>query len=95
MEAGQQAVATAPRRIVRDPAILSGEPIVEGTRVPVASLVSTYRHYRDLQRVHGAYLNVDIATIEAALRFYEEHREEIDRLMAADQRDAMSPGECP
>jgi uncharacterized protein (DUF433 family) len=68
---------------------------VEGTRVPVASIVSTYRHYGDLQRVHGAYPHVDIATIKAALTFYDGHREEIDRLIEADERDAVSPGECP
>jgi hypothetical protein len=57
--------------------------------------VSTYRHYRDLQRVHGAYPHVDLATIEAALQFFEAHREEIDQLIEADERDAASPGECP
>jgi uncharacterized protein (DUF433 family) len=86
--APKQQPTPVPRRIVRVPGVCGGDPIVEGTRVPVASIVVTYQYYHDLERVHGAYPRVDIPTIKAALTYYEENREEIDRLIEEDDRAA-------
>lgn len=65
-------------RIVRNPRVLSGEPTIAGTRIPVRSIVISQRRYGDLAHVCAAY-RLDLATVEAALAFYETNREEIDR----------------
>jgi uncharacterized protein (DUF433 family) len=82
--------AKAPARIVRVPGVCGGDPTVEGTRVPVHNIVVEWRCYQDLERVHEAFPGVDIPSIRAALSFYEENREEIDRLIEEAERDAYS-----
>ena len=68
-------------RIVRNPRILGGEPIVAGTRVPVRSIVVASRRYSgDLERVRQAY-RLDLEAVQQALDFYSEHRHEIDSLI--------------
>lgn len=70
------------RRIVRDPAIMGGEPVLEGTRVPVSALVLTYQLDPSLTRLAEAYPMLDGAALEDALAFYRTHRQEIDRYIA-------------
>ena len=91
MAAPRKTKEPAPRRIVRNPEICGGDPTIEGTRVPVASIVVTYQNYHDLDRIHGAYPHVDTPSIKVALAYYEDHREEIDRLIEEDEQSAMSP----
>jgi uncharacterized protein (DUF433 family) len=84
-------VAAAPRahmsaRIVRNPRICGGEPIVEGTRVPVRSVVITYQFYRDIERVQRAYPALDQHAIQVALAYYAAHRLEIDLLIDENER---------
>lgn len=68
-------------RIVRDPRVLNGEPIVVGTRVPVRSIVVGSRRYAgDLARVCQAY-RIDLEAVQDALAFYATHRREIDDLI--------------
>jgi uncharacterized protein (DUF433 family) len=81
--------ATFPRS-VRDPAIVGGEPVIEGTRVPVRSLVIIYRLYGDEARVLKAFPHVSRAAVEEALAYYEANREEIDRDIA--ENEAIATG---
>lgn len=77
-------------RIVRNPRILGGRPIVEGTRVPVRSVVISYlNHGRTVAAVYEAHPSLPSGGAEAALAFYEEHREEIARDIAAQLRDDL------
>ncbi len=43
-----------PRTIVRNPGILHGEPIIEGTRIPVRAVVLFRYEYGDNAGVQGA-----------------------------------------
>ena len=70
------------QRIVRDQQIHGGEPTIKGTRVPVRSIVLTYRYYGDVARVRRAYPRVDREAVEQALAFYKANKEEIDRYIA-------------
>ena len=90
MAVQRQAVQPAARRIVRDPNICGGDPTIEGTRVPITSLVVAYDLYRDLGQIRTAYPQVEIPTIMAALAFYEAHRQEIDALIELDEREAAA-----
>lgn len=85
-------VQTVPRheagRIVRDPRICGGEPTVAGTRVPVSSIVTLWQYYQDRARVLSAYPRLDDQSFDAALTYYEAHRQEIDRLIAESDQSA-------
>ena len=69
----------SPRRIVRNPRILSGEPTLEGTRVPVRSIVVASRYLETIDEIVDAYPMLDRESIEAALAFYQANQDEIDR----------------
>jgi uncharacterized protein (DUF433 family) len=67
--------------IVRNPRVLGGEPTVKGTRVPVRSIVLAARYEQDLDYVADAYL-LPREAVDAALRFYEQNRAEIDQYIS-------------
>ena len=90
MTSARPSKLTSPARIIQDPRICGGEPTVEGTRVPVRSIVVQWQFYRDLDRVHSAFPRVDVPTIKAALADYESHREEIDRLIEDNEQAAYA-----
>lgn len=75
------------RQVVREPRILGGEPSIEGTRVPVRSIVQVFQAEGDVDVVRRAFPMLDRGTIEHALSFYRAHREEIDRYIAENQDD--------
>ncbi len=69
------------RTIVRNPGILHGEPIIEGTRVPVRAVV-LFNYEYDIAGVQSALPSLSANDIETAMRFYREHRDEINRYIA-------------
>jgi uncharacterized protein (DUF433 family) len=75
-------------RIVRDPNILHGEPVVEGTRVSVRAVVLALRYDGSLDDVAQHFPHVERSALEEALAFYEAHRAEIDEYIRANQDDA-------
>jgi uncharacterized protein (DUF433 family) len=77
-------------RIVRDPRVCGGEPTVEGTRVPVSSIVVQWRYYGNLGSVHEAFPHLDISAIETALGYYKKHQAEIDELIESNEREAYA-----
>jgi uncharacterized protein (DUF433 family) len=77
-------------RIIRDPRICGGDPVVAGTRVPVHSVVIQWRYYHDVDRLIQAFPRLDAAAIKTALAFYEANRAEIDRLIEEHEQAAYS-----
>jgi len=77
-------------RIIRDPRICGGDPVVAGTRVPVHSVVIQWQHYRDIDRLMQAFPRPDAAAIQTALAFYEANRAEIDALIEEHEQAAYS-----
>ena len=75
------------RRIVRNPKIMGGEPIIEGTRVSVSALVETYRLEPNLDRLGEAYPTLGPLELQDALAFYRANRSEIDRYIAEFDED--------
>src|SRR5439155_20871472 len=81
-------VETESPLIVHNPRVQGGEPVMRGTRVPVRSIVIASAEYGgDLARVGRAF-SVDVAHIQAALAYYEQHRAEIDRIIEQHERAA-------
>lgn len=74
-------------RIVRNPEILGGEPVVAGTRLPVRAVVLTHRYAPNMEYIYGAYPFATRADIDEALAYYDDHRTEIDRYIAENEDD--------
>lgn len=81
--------ATDIKHIVRDPAIYGGKPCIEGHRIAVHDIaVARYFHdYTPEQIAREAYPTVTLAQVYAALLYYQEHKDEIDREIAEEAAD--------
>ncbi|HEV3310753.1 MAG TPA: DUF433 domain-containing protein [Chloroflexota bacterium] len=65
--------------VVVDPRILSGKPIVRGTRVPVALILNLLAHGYDFDRIIEAYPVLSKESVRAAIAYSERRvdREEV------------------
>jgi uncharacterized protein (DUF433 family) len=64
-------------RIV-DRTVLGPRPVVGGTRLEVRHIVELVRELDGSETEAAAYLEVDPAVVAEAMRYYGEHREQID-----------------
>jgi uncharacterized protein (DUF433 family) len=66
-------------RIIVDPTILVGKPVVRGTRIPVSLILNLLRHGYDFDRILQAYPVLTTEDIQAAIQYAEARvqREEI------------------
>ena len=53
--------------ITSDPAILSGMPVIVGTRVPVARILSLLKEGYLLEEIQSQFDHISITTLEGAL----------------------------
>jgi uncharacterized protein (DUF433 family) len=67
-------------RIVLDPSIHHGKPVIKGTRVPVATIINSLAGGMSKEEVANDYV-IEIADIEAAL-FYAAELVEGERAVA-------------
>jgi uncharacterized protein (DUF433 family) len=72
--------------IVRVPGLQGGEPVIRGTRVPVRSIALAHHDDGLDARQIAEEFRVDIAAVEAALVYYDEHTVEIDRIIDRHER---------
>lgn len=56
-------------RIVRDPDIMVGKPVIKGTRIPVERVIAHLAHNPDLDDLFAAYTRLTIEDVQAALAF--------------------------
>lgn len=59
-------------RIVSDPAILGGKPVVKGTRISVEFLLELFASGATRSDVLKAYPHLDVEDVEEALRYAAE-----------------------
>ena len=64
-------------RIVQDPAILSGKPVIRGTRIPVEVILEYLAHNPDFDELVADYPRLTIDDVKAALA-YARHLVEIE-----------------
>lgn len=78
--------ATDVKYIVRDAHVYGGKPCIEGHRIAVHDIaVARYFHgYTPEEIVSEAYPTLTLAQVYAALLYYQDHKEEIDREIAED-----------
>ncbi len=66
------------RYIIRNDAILSGEPIIKGTRTPVRAIVETWRQGVLPEEIPSLLPHLTLAQVFDALSYFSEHQEEIN-----------------
>jgi uncharacterized protein (DUF433 family) len=64
--------------IVRDEQILSGEPIIQGTRTPVRAIVETWRMGVAPEEIPKGLPHLTLAQVFSALTYYSDHQDEIN-----------------
>lgn len=76
--------------IMRDPKVSGGQPVVDGTRIPVATLVCAHQLGMDLDEILVQYPGLTAAELHAALLYYFDHKDEVERLL--EQAASAPPG---
>ena len=69
--------ATKHRYIVRNEKILSGEPIIEGTRTPVRAIVELWRLGIHPEEIPTHLPHLTLAQVFDPLSYYSDHQDEI------------------
>lgn len=72
------ATATEHFYIITDEQILSGEPIVKGTRTPVRAIVELWRQGVAPEEISSHLPHLTLAQVFDALSYYSDHQEEIN-----------------
>ena len=65
--------------IVTDDRILSGEPIIAGTRTPVRAIVELWRQGIAPEAIPNHLPHLTVAQVFDALSYYSDHQDEIHR----------------
>lgn len=71
--------ATEHLYIVTDERILSGEPIIKGTRTPVRAIVETWRMGVAPEEITRHLPHLTLAQVFDALSYYSDHQDEINQ----------------
>ncbi|MBI3302322.1 MAG: DUF433 domain-containing protein [Deltaproteobacteria bacterium] len=64
--------------IIRDDRILSGEPIIKGTRTPVRAIVETWRMGIPPEEIPRRLPYLTLAQVFDALSYYSDHQGEVN-----------------
>jgi uncharacterized protein (DUF433 family) len=64
--------------IVTDDQILSGEPIIKGTRTPVRAIIEIYRLGTTPEEIPNHLPHLTLAQVFDALSYYNDHQDEIN-----------------
>jgi len=71
--------ATEHRYIIRDDAILGGEPIIKGTRTPVRAIVENWRMGIAPEEIPRHLPHLTLAQVFDALSYFSDNEQEILR----------------
>ncbi len=91
--------ATEHLYIVTDDSILSGEPIVKGTRTPVRAIVENWRLGLAPEEIPQHLPHLTLAQVFDALSYYSDHQAEINGYIARNRIpdeliDPLVKGSC-
>jgi len=68
---------TSHRYVITDDDILSGEPILEGTRTPVRAVVELWRTGVSPEEIPNRLPHLSLSQVFDALSYYSDHQAEI------------------
>lgn len=74
--------ATAHLYVVTDDQILSGEPIIRGTRTPVRAIVEMWRQGMSPEAIPQHLPHLTLAQVFDALSYYSDNQDEIHHHIA-------------
>jgi uncharacterized protein (DUF433 family) len=69
-------MSETPSEIVSDPAVMSGEPFVSGTRIPAHAILAYLRSNGPTEEIRKDYPNLPADGIEAVIRWAEANYRE-------------------
>jgi len=72
--------------IVKTPGVLGGDPRIAGHRIGVSDIAVLHVHLDTPPEEIARIYNLSMAEIYAALAYYYDHREEIEAIIAENQR---------
>ena len=76
------------RNIEKDSARCGGQPVVAGTRIRVATILTCYRQGMRVEEIVQQYPGLRPADVHDALAYAHDHLEEIETDLAADDEAA-------
>jgi len=82
--------ATGYRYLVNVPGVRSGRTIVEGTRIGVHDVIALIVNGSAIDDVCRSYPDLTRAQVYECLAYYEDHRAEIDALVASQMSAELS-----
>ena len=77
------------RNIEKDSARCGGQPVVAGTRIRVATILTCYRQGMRVEEILQQYPELRPADVHDALAYAYDHLEEIETGLAADDEAAV------
>ena len=77
------------RNIEKNPAKCGGHPVVSGTRIRVATILTCYRQGMNVEEIVQQYVPLKPSDVHDALAYAYDHVEEIDTQLAADDESAV------
>jgi uncharacterized protein (DUF433 family) len=76
------------RNIEKDPALCGGQPVIAGTRIRVAVVLTCYRHSMSIEEIIQQYPTLKPADVHDALAYAYDHLDEIEADLLADDEHA-------
>jgi uncharacterized protein (DUF433 family) len=77
------------RNIEKDPARCGGQPVVAGTRIRVATILTCYRLGMSVEEIVQQYPSLKPGDVHDALAYAYEHLEEIEANLTDDDEAAV------
>lgn len=78
---GVMAVATEHPYVVTDRGILSGEPVLRGTRTPVRAVVEWWKFGAPPEEIISHLPHLSLAQVFDALSYFQDHQAQIEALI--------------
>lgn len=76
--------------VIKDDQILSGEPIVRGTRTPVRAVVELWRMGVSPEEIPEHLPHLTLAAVFDALSYYSDHQDEVNAYIESNR---IPPGQ--
>ena len=80
-----QAARASYPHIARDPQVRAGEPVVEGSRIPVVTVVRAHQLGLDFDEILVQLPGLTPEGLHAALLYYLDHKSEIEAIIDRDE----------
>jgi uncharacterized protein (DUF433 family) len=80
------------RNVESDPSRCGGQPVVGGTRIRVATILTCYRGAMSVEEILQQYPTLRPADVHDALAYAYEHLAEIEASLAADDESVVKSG---